>query len=157
EVPRLTLGRCIRAGLRGARRMTVEAPAELVEFVLEETGHPIDVWAVAATLESGGVRDADARARGARDVFELAEAVLAACRTRPLLAPESTAVPRIELRRFVRLYLRGGFFFIPFLMQLVALVALGYGLWASVDFSLRQASIVGCALIFSFVVTGPVV
>ena len=131
---------------------------ELVAFVLEETGQPIDVWAVAATLESRGVRDIDARERhGRSDVFELAEAVLAECRTRPLPAVQPVEVPRPGVGRFVRLYVRGGFFFVPLLMQLVSIVVLGYGLWASTDFSARQASIVGCALIFSFVVTGAAV
>jgi hypothetical protein len=132
---------------------------ELVNFVLDETGQPIDVWAVAATLESRGLRDVDARDRhGKRDIFELAESVLVECRTRPFVPPEvsETAKPR-QVGRYVRLYVRGGFFFIPLLMQLAAIVLLGYGLWASTDFSNRQASIVGCALIFSFIVTGAAV
>ncbi len=40
---------------------TLEAEKEkLVDFVLETTENPVDVWAVAATLESRGLRDVDA-------------------------------------------------------------------------------------------------
>jgi hypothetical protein len=132
--------------------------AELADFVLEETGQPIDVWAVAATLESGGVRDIDARDRyGRREIFDLAEAVLAECRTRPLVESEVAPLRRRQVGRYARLYLRGGFFFVPLVMQFLSIVLLGYGLWASTAFSHRQASIVGCALIFSFLVTGAVV
>jgi hypothetical protein len=130
--------------------------SELVEFVLDETGQPIDVWAVAATLESGGTRDLDARERyGKRDVFELAAVVLAECRRRPVAVLEQIdVVKRRQVGRFVRLYGRGGFFFVPVMIQFLSIVLLGYGLWASTSFSVRQASIVGLALIFSFIATG---
>ena len=134
---------------------------ELADFVLEQTKLPIDVWAVAATLESGGVRDLDARDRyGKRDVFDLAEAVYADCLARldeteePSHAAGEALPWRRRARRFARFYLHGGFFFAPLMLQIVSLVALGYGLWASLDFSVAQASVVGTALIWSFVVTG---
>jgi hypothetical protein len=38
-------------------RATVDA---LAAFIVEEAGPPIDVWAIAALLESGGVRHRDA-------------------------------------------------------------------------------------------------
>ncbi len=130
---------------------------ELADFVIAETGEPLDVWAVAATLESGGVRDLDARERyGKRDVFELAEAVLAECRARGVVLDEPLPPPRRRPLRTAVFFLRGGFFFLPLAIQLVTLVWLGYGLWASLDFSERQASIVGMALLASFFVTGSV-
>jgi hypothetical protein len=130
----------------------------LADFVIEQTGEPLDVWAVAATLESRGVRDLDARERyGKRDVFELAEEVLAECRRREPVAAVPLGDQRSRGRRALRdagFFLRGGFFFFPLLIQLVTLLWLGYGLWASLDFSSRQASIVGMALLASFFVTG---
>ena len=132
--------------------------AELVEFVLEQTTRPLDRWAVAATLESGGIRDVDARERfGRRDVFDLADEVYALCLEAGAapVEPEPEPVPR--RRRALEVagqYVHGGFFFVPLALQLGSLVLLGYGQWASLDFSPRQASIVGTALLASFLVTG---
>ena len=129
---------------------------ELVDFVLEQTTMPLDRWAVAATLESGGVRDIDAVERfGRRDVFDLADHIYALCQAAGRAGagePAPDPAPRREL--LVR-YLRGGFFFLQLALQLGSLAVLGYGQWASLDFSGRQASIVGIALITSFLFSGP--
>lgn len=129
---------------------------QLVDFVLEQTTLPLDRWAVAATLESGGVRDLDARETfGRQDVFDLADEVYALCLAAgppAVREPEPEPVARREL--LVR-YLRGGFFFLQLALQLGSLAVLGYGQWASLNFSGRQASIVGIALVASFLLTGP--
>ena len=131
---------------------------ELVEFVLEQTTRPLDRWAVAATLESGGIRDVDARERfGRRDVFDLADEVYARClESDPRADTEGPVEPefRGRARTLTRLYLRGGFFFLQLALQLGSLAVLGYGQWASLDFTNRQASVVGVALLTSFLVTG---
>lgn len=127
---------------------------DLVDFVLEQTTMPIDRWAVAATLESGGVRDVDAREKfGRRDIFDLADEVYARCIAAgaPARVPEPEPVPR---REWAVRYLRGGFFFLQLVLQLGSLALLGYGQWGSLDFSGRQASIVGTALLASFMLTG---
>jgi hypothetical protein len=129
----------------------------LVEFVLKETTRPLDRWAVAATLESAGIRDVDATVRyGKRDVFDLADDVLARCLELPPPArvlADDEAEPRWET---CKRFLRGGFFFVQLALQLGSLVLIGYGQWASLSFSERQASLVAIALLASFFVTGPV-
>lgn len=133
---------------------------DLVKFVLEETTRPLDRWAVAATLESGGIRDVDARERfGKRDVFDLADEVYARCLETGTAAPIESDPPEAGSRwlKIAGQYLHGGFFFVPLALQLGSLVLVGYGQWASLHFSTRQASIVGIALIASFVLTGPIV
>lgn len=131
---------------------------ELVEFVLEQTSRPLDRWAVAALLESGGIRDLDARERfGRRDVFDLAEHVYARC-----LDAERQDVPEtVRLLSWKRRalegagrFLRGGFFFVQLALQFGSLALLGYGQWASLAFTGRQASIIGVALLASFLVAG---
>lgn len=134
--------------------------AELVDFVLEQTVRPLDRWAVAATLESGGIRDVDARERfGRRDVFDLADEVYARCLERDPAAarPAEDDGERHPAVATARRYLRGGFFFLQLALQLGSLAVLGYSQWASLDFSGRQASVVGMALLTSFLLTGPVV
>lgn len=131
--------------------------SELAEFLVDHAGHPIDVWATAALLESTGVRDRDAVERyGRKDVFALAQAVQ--LRLPEIRAGEDgdgpAAPPRRErLARFARIYGRGTFFFVPLLLQLVALFAVGVSQFASLDFTLREASIVAVAAALSFLVT----
>jgi hypothetical protein len=129
----------------------------LADDVLAIAGVPIDAWAVAATLESRGLRDLDARERyGDADVFALAGRVLVRCRTRAV-AP-APAVPAGGARseralRFGGHLARGAFFFVPLGLQIAALIVIGYSQWASVTFTLTQASVVALAAGASFVAT----
>jgi hypothetical protein len=131
---------------------------ELVDFVVAETVRPLDRWAVAATLESHGIRDVDARERyGRRDVFDLADEVYALCLAERVPVERDQGPPPARgraARLVLQRYLEGGFFFLPLMLQLGSLLLLGYGQWASLDFSGSQASVVGVALIASFAVTG---
>jgi hypothetical protein len=133
----------------------------LADEVLAIAGPPIDGWAVAATLESRGVRDSDAVVRyGCADVFDLAERVLVRCRARARPVP-SVPTPsrslRVRLRRFGGFYARGGFFFVSMALQMAALIAFGYAQWASVNFTLTQASVVALAAGTSFLASAGVV
>lgn len=128
----------------------------LAQFMVAEVGVPIDVWAIAALLESIGIRDRDAVKRyGRRDVFALAHAV-------QVRLPEAAPAERIEpsrpplrarLERFARIYGRGTFFFVPLALQLIALLAVGISLFAAIDFTTMQASVVAVAAAMSFTVT----
>lgn len=129
----------------------------LAAFVAGEAGRPIDVWAVAALLESAGIRDRDARERfGREDVFALARAVQArlpeVAEAGGLAAP---ALPRgrAHMLRLARIYARGTFFFIPLSLQLAALLVVGVSLFAAIDFTTREASVVSAAAALAFVVT----
>lgn len=127
----------------------------LAALILDLGGQPIDTWAVAALLESGGVRDLDARERFALpDVFALAAAVrtrLPASAPAPRRAEEADVSPlRVRLRRVARLSGRGAFFVVPLGLQLLALLVLGVSQFAAVDFTRRQASIVAIAAALGF-------
>lgn len=131
---------------------------ELVEFVMKQTSGPIDRWAVAATLESNGIRDLDARDRyGKDDVFGLADEIYALCLAEQAATPvpEPPVARRARAVLISRRYLRGGFFFVQLALQLGSLAVFGYAQWASIDFTGRQASVVGLALLASFLLTGP--
>jgi hypothetical protein len=146
--------------------MNVEPPSrasieDLVETVMTASeGRPIDARAVAALLEGAGVREVDAvRRYGRRGLFELGAEVYDVCRQRGAVppAPGSSDREAQGLRRGAANFLRGGFFFVPLAIQLGALTVVGYGQWASLAFSTRQASIVAIAVIASFVATAGVV
>ncbi len=132
----------------------VRSTAELVEAVLE-VGAPIDRWGVAATLESQGVRDVDAHLYGKRDVFELADEVHALALARGVCPTEAAPAPpwRPRARRFAGSYLRGAFFFVPLAIQLASLLVLGYSQWASLSFTVAQASVIALVIGLSFVAT----
>jgi len=151
-------------GERPPRRGEPDASGEidaLVDGVLELTGTPIDSWAVAATLESRGLRDVDARVRyGHRDMFGLAEVVFARARARLEREPPVAAGPEDEVlstgrraRRAVGWYLIGAVFILPLALQAVSLVLFGVSLWAFLAFSYAQATAVACAILASFLVT----
>ena len=133
---------------------------ELVDFVLGQTGMPVDRWAVAATLESRGLRDVDARERyGRSDIFDLADEVYVRCRRDGKAATSaSTTHPAVSISarlvRFLRFYGQGAFFAIPMVVQIASITVLGFGLWADVDFTVAEATAVSIATLMSMVVTG---
>ncbi|HET7566785.1 MAG TPA: hypothetical protein VFJ91_02255 [Gaiellaceae bacterium] len=131
---------------------------ELAAEVVERIGRPIDLDAIAATIETLGVRETDARETfGAADVFDLAR------RVAPLadaLAPEEErdAPPPPVVRaalgsaRFLRLYGRGIFFALPMIVQVVTIALLRLG--TRIHISDAQATAVMTGSILSFLVTG---
>jgi hypothetical protein len=130
---------------------------ELADDVLEIGGAPVDAWAVAATLESRGVRDLDAVERyGHSDVFALAERVFVRCRERARPPPPPTVMPspwQLTSRRFAKHFSRGAFFFLPLMLQVIALAIFGYSQWAWVHFDNAQASTIALAVAASFLAT----
>ncbi len=149
---------------------------ELVNFVLETCGSPVDFWAVAATLESRGLRDVDAEQDfGLEEViqrvdpatgyvvqgtiFELAREIYPLCRERvkeipftPPTLPQLTWWSRLS--RLIKFYLQGTLFALPMIGQIISVLALRYSLWASMDFSEELATVVAIGTMMSFVVTG---
>jgi hypothetical protein len=136
----------------------------LADIVAELGGRPIDVWGVAALLESAGVRDLDAVQRHRLpDVFALARQVYDRLKARhwvppppqsPTLVDDEQHEQELTLGRSARLWARGGFFFVPMGLQVLSLVVIGYSQYASVHFTTEQASVVAIAIGMSFVVTG---
>ncbi len=54
---------------------------EAFTFILEQIQNPVDTWAIAATLESRGMRDIDAVEKcGKADIFDLADEIYGRCR-----------------------------------------------------------------------------
>ncbi|MFL5843074.1 MAG: hypothetical protein ACJ762_00175 [Solirubrobacteraceae bacterium] len=129
---------------------------ELAVFIVEHAGPPIDVWALAALLESVGIRDRDAVERfGLPDVFALARAVQAELPEAPgdVAVEEERRTRREGLTRFAKIYGRGTFFFVPLALQLVALLVFDVSQFASLDFTNADASRVAVAAALSFTVT----
>ena len=149
---------------------------ELVDLILETCGSPVDFWAVAATLESQGIRDVDAEEKYGVEpldrfvepksgyvvkgsIMVLAKEIYARCRRRLKDQPPEKAKPSRpiwwrKLGHFIKFYLRGTLFALPMTGQIISMLALRYSLWAFLEFSEERATVVAIGTIMSFVVTG---
>ena len=124
-------------------------------------GKPIDAWAVAAALESLGYRDIDAIDRfRKKNVFELANHIHALILDGKGDVRKKPGVTRRKkksegkLRRIVRYYGKGAVTAMPMMGQIACILLLRYSLWAWVDFTEAQATIVALGTLLSFIVTG---
>lgn len=139
---------------------TAHDVAELVEVITSRAGRPSDKLAVAALLETHGIRDVDAKQiYGFANVFELAECVYITCLSQPQL-PDSR--PKQAAQRnwkqvsflFIGRYIGAALYDVSFILQTLALLGLGYNLGFYTFFAPRETSIVIGAIILSFVVSG---
>lgn len=144
----------------GTRIPTPPALDALCDLVHAQIGRPVDSQAVAATLESRGIRDVDAvTMHGERDVFSLAERVYRASLDAPPPRARDTRGVQASTRRQKlavagRWYGQGAVKSLPIVLQTAAVVVLGYAMWSSLTFDRRLASTVAVATILSFLVTG---
>ena len=135
--------------------------AVLAAEVVEKIGRPVDAWAVVATLEGEGWRDVDApAATGHPDLFELGEALYERVCELDIDAVEAASerpgTARV-VRDFSASYARGLLYALPVLGQVIALVGLGYSLWASATLTEGPATMIGLSTVGSFLVTGGLV
>jgi len=148
----------------------IESPqlslSDLIERVKELVGNPISVWAVAATLESLGIRDIDAKNDyGYNSIFELADYVYTQIKEE-LREDEGVGDVSAEggeliigstaksVVLFLKQYAGGLVFSVPMFSQIVVVLIFEYALWAWFDFNKVQATVVGFGTILAFIVTG---
>lgn len=137
-----------------------QAKSQLVDTITDTIGIPIDVRAVAATMESTGMRDVDAQTDfGAKDLFALAEDIYRLARHRAIAqSSEPQELKRKgvlrQIGRFFKFYLKGSLFAAPMTAQTIVLLALSSSLWSWLFFSERQATVIAAGTILSYLVTG---
>ncbi|MEM9491462.1 MAG: hypothetical protein AAGC55_20115, partial [Myxococcota bacterium] len=127
--------------------------------ITDRVGRPLDAYAVSATLESQGLRDVDAREKFgyvdllafARDIYQNIE--FDAPDPDSAVAPLPRRHPLVVLKHL----LVGSLFAMPMLGQIFCLIVTRYSLWASLDFSEAQATVIGIGTLASFAVTGGLV
>ncbi|MHB8469688.1 MAG: hypothetical protein ACYDCH_08035 [Gaiellaceae bacterium] len=132
--------------------------AELAAEVRQQIGYPVDADAVAATIETLGIREVDARERfGESDVFALAQRVRRVVED-TAAPPRRSAAPGALQRvlggagRFASFYGRGIFFALPMIVQVLTITLLRLGVL--VHLSDAQATVVMLGSILSFIATG---
>lgn len=127
--------------------------------IVEKIGWPLDRWAVAATLESKGLRDIDAETKfGYDSIFHLAAELHARIEAAPPPEEEKDADQALKwyarLWAFVYFYCKGTLFAFPMAGQIAAVLVLRYSLWAWLDFSNLSATLVALGTISSFMASG---
>lgn len=148
---------------------TVKSQEELLDDLGSEVqslmGNPVSVWAVAATIESLGIREKDVRNEyGYESIFELSEQIYSDLKEEISRAQADEVVPPEEklrtpglweqLKQFIRYYSQGLLFSLPMISQIAALIIFRYSLWAWLEFNEAQATIVAFGTITAFVITG---
>ncbi len=146
--------------LKEATNPIEAAKSALAGTIADTVGIPLDVRAVAATLESLGLRDVDAQTDfGAENLFDLAQDIYGRARRRVIGAgggPQELERRGLLHRvgRFIKFYLKGSLFAAPMTAQIIILFALSSSLWAWLFFSERQATVIAVGTILSYIVTG---
>lgn len=136
-----------------------DALETLRENVVETIGWPLDRWAVAATLESMGLRDTDAETKfGYDSIFHLAAEIHGRIVNDPPPAPEADTDDTLSWYRrlgsFLYFYCKGTLFAFPMAGQIAAVLVLRYSLWAWLDFTNLSATLVALGTISSFMASG---
>lgn len=138
-----------------------EVKMQLVTSVRELIDIPMSSWAVAATIESLGIRDIDAETDyGYKNVFELAGFVYEEIQNQ--VKNEDRSVKDESYLHgfakstglFFKFYGSGLILSMPMLIQIAAILIFEYALWAWLRFNEAQATVIAFGTILSFVVTG---
>lgn len=147
------------------KSLTIDSVGELKKEVKELVGNPISTWAVAATIESLGVREVDVRKDYDCDsIFELADEIYYELKeeAREEQAGQTESLEdKIEnpglweqLTFFSWHYGKGLLFSLPMISQIAAVIVFRYSLWAWLEFNEAQATVVAFGTITAFIITG---
>jgi len=151
--------------LHDIENLTIDNVGELKQEVKDLVGNPLSTWAVAATIESLGVREVDVREDfGYESIFELADEIYDELKQEAREEQESqteSLEEKIEspslweqLTFFLRHYGKGLLFSLPMISQIAAVIVFRYSLWAWLEFNEAQATVVAFGTITAFVLTG---
>lgn len=147
---------------------TKQKNTELLGLLRKDLGIPLNEWAVAAWLETTGIRDIDVREEyDQSSVFELANDLFGQISRGPVqtVSQEVDKIDRTSstgkkidspgvMVTFIRKYFKGLAYSFPLFFQLISLVLFGYALWVWLLFNEAQATMISLATIGSFILTG---
>lgn len=145
--------------------VSIDSLSELKEEVKKLIGNPISVWAVAATIESLGIREIDAQYEfGYESIFDIAQDIYGSLKDE-FKDQETSETPPIgeelslfsgweQFKLFLKYYSRGLLFSLPMMSQIAAVLIFRYSLWAWLEFNEAQATVVAFGTITAFIITG---
>lgn len=149
----------------------IKAIAQLVVAVKERNGKPVNVYVVAATIESFGIREVDVKEdygfdsimHLAKYVFKAYNAVtLANLKNNNQRIAEAKRHKKLALsgyitvkntKRFISDYASGIIHLFPIALQVFAIILFGFSLWTYSEFNNLQSTAVVLGVIFGFVLS----
>lgn len=146
--------------------ITLDKVSSLILRVDETIGNPVNVWAVASTIESMGIRPVDvSREYGFDGILPLADFVYQELKQKANEESKSNKAEKhpwwISVKKgfkriglFLNFYKYGLMYIVPMLTQVVALFVFKYSLWAYLYFNVAQATIVAIGTMMGFIITG---
>ncbi|PRX38564.1 hypothetical protein [Salegentibacter salegens] len=147
----------------------IKAIAKLVVAVKERNGKPVNVFVVAATIESFGIREIDAKEDyGFESIMHLSNYIykaydaitLANLKNNNQRVAEAKTYKRLALteyittkntKRFLVDYSSGLFHLFPVFLQVVAIILFGFSLWTYSHFNNLQSTAVVLGVIIGFI------
>ena len=152
-------------------REQIKAVSKLIVAIKERNGKPVNVYVVAANIESFGIREVDVQTDyGFESILALARFVfktydsktlanlknnsqrIAEARTYERLAISDYITTR-NTKRFIGDYFSGLVHLFPVALQIVAIILFGFSLWAFSEFNNLQSTAVVLGVIFGFVLS----
>ena len=129
---------------------------ELLRTITEGKSKPLDDWELTALLETNGMRDIDAKTDWSEpDLFALpgklrsyVDCISYETRERKF--------ERHRLRRIFKNYIKGAIFAFPMFIQILAMIVIGFGIWSSINFGMREATAIAAGTLLALATTGGV-
>lgn len=131
-----------------------EKYVRLLRTITEGKSKPLDEWELTALLETNGMRDIDARTEwGEADLFALP------ARLKPHInelqyETKERVFEKKRIRRIVKNYIKGAIFAFPMFIQILAMIVIGFGIWSSIHFGLREATSISFGTLLALATTG---
>jgi hypothetical protein len=150
----------------------IRAIAKLVVAVKERNGKPVNVYVVAATIESFGIREKDVKEDyGFESIIHLSNYIyktydapaLANLKNNNQRIAEAKNYKRLALsnnitsrnvKRFITDYSSGLLHLFPVLLQVFAIILFGFSLWTYSNFNNLQSTAVVLGVILGFILSG---
>ncbi len=127
---------------------------ELLRTITEGKSKPLDDWELTALLETNGLRDIDARTDWSEpDLFALPKKLRNHVDSLSYETKERQ-FERYRLRRIFKNYVKGAIFAFPMFIQILAMIVIGFGIWSSVNFGLREATAISAGTLLALATTG---
>ncbi|MEM2956620.1 MAG: hypothetical protein QW041_03560 [Candidatus Pacearchaeota archaeon] len=127
---------------------------QLLKTITRGKSKPFDEWEITALLETNGLRDIDAiNDWNEPDLFSLAKRLVKYVDS---IEYEEKEIKKegLKFTRLFKNYIKGALFAFPMFIQILAMVIIGFGIWSSIEFTLKDATAIGLATLLALATTG---
>lgn len=126
----------------------------LLRVITQGKSKPLDEWELTALLETNGLRDIDAITEwGENDLFALPKKLQGHIDSLTYETKERQ-FEKHRLWKIFKNYIKGAIFAFPMFIQIVAMIVVGFGIWSSINFGLREATAISVGTLLALATTG---